>query len=47
MAKTVRGLMWGVLMFGAAFLLVGFVADGLESYQTTPTAADIAARRAP
>jgi hypothetical protein len=47
MAKTVRGLLWGVLIFGAAFLLIDFVADGLESYQTTSTAADVAVHGTP
>jgi hypothetical protein len=40
MADTLRGLLWGVLMLGVAFLLVEFVAAGFDTtYQTTPTEA--------
>jgi hypothetical protein len=40
MADALRGLLWGVLMLGAAFLLVEFVAAGSDTtYQIEPTEA--------
>ncbi len=40
MTDTLRGLLWGMLTLGAAFLLVEFVAAGSDiTYQITPTEA--------
>jgi hypothetical protein len=42
MADAVRGLLWGVLMLGAAFLVVEFVAAGFDTtYQLMPSEAHL------